>query len=437
MTDKKTLYKKELPIKEVLPKSFDLVKSKGGIIKTIKRSPFYNDEPKLFSYYAIFSKNFKKISSSDEEEYAGGTSLSKERAFVATLGEAIERCCLSAYKDSRLQIYSYNQIKDRAIDIFEYLNFSQKQLIKREFAKFNFDVKTKFRWTKGFSLSRNKYVFVPAQLVYVPYKFIKEEKVIREPISTGAASGTSLGAAIYRGICEVVERDAFMLTYLSKSVKPKIDLRKVTGELKELYDSYERYNLELQLVDITTDINFPAHLGILIDKTGMGPAISTGLGADVNSYKSALRATEEAFHSRTWIRKEMFNKNQNRDVCTTEGRGLYWADIKKIQDIKFLISGSFKILDSSLKQDLSYLPSKLKSALDIMKKANMEIVVVDLTTKEASKANFYVVKVLIADLHPLYLNECYPYLGGKRLERISGELGISYDQLNRVPHPFL
>lgn len=435
MFDKTTLYKKELSPKDILPWSFKAVSSSKGIIKTIKRAPFYNDEPKLFSYYTIFNRKIEKNSS--DEDYAGGTSLNKEKAFVATLGEAIERYCLSKCKYSQLKTYSYSQIEKRAINIFEYINFSQQQLKKKEFARFNFYSNTEFRWVKGFSLLKNKDILVPAQLVFVPYKYSREEKIIREPISTGAASGTSIGAAIYRGICEIVERDAFMITYLNKLQRPRVNLEKATGELKELYNNYKRYNLDLHLVDLTTDICFPSHLGVLIDKTGLGPAVSLGLGADVDQYKSALRAAEEAFHSRPWIRKEMISKNQNRDVCTTDGRGLYWSDINRIKDIEFLISGPLVDLDPKVKQNLTYVPSKLKAALKIIKKENMELIVVDLTTEEAMRARFYVVKVLIPELHPLYLDECYPYLGGKRLEKVSTRLGISFGELNKIPHPFL
>jgi ribosomal protein S12 methylthiotransferase accessory factor len=55
---------------------------------------------------------------------------------------------------------------------------------------------------------------------------------------------------------------------------------------------------------------------------------------------------------------------------------------------------------------------------------------------------FRVVKVVIPNLHPLYLDEKHPYLGGKRLYDVPVKLGFlknprKEDEFNKISHPFL
>ena len=59
---------------------------------------------------------------------------------------------------------------------------------------------------------------VPAALVFVPYQYRKgnQDVPITQPISTGLACGCSYEEAAISGLCEVIERDAFTLTWQAR-----------------------------------------------------------------------------------------------------------------------------------------------------------------------------------------------------------------------------
>ncbi len=72
----------------------------------------------------------------------------------------------------------------------------------------------------------------------------------------------------------------------------------------------------------------------------------------------------------------------------------------------------------------------------------MEIVYVDISNNKLKKYGIKVVKVIIPQLQPLYLDERYPYLGGTRLYEVPIKLGFlktakQENELNKIPHPFL
>ncbi len=77
-----------------------------------------------------------------------------------------------------------------------------------------------------------------------------------------------------------------------------------------------------------------------------------------------------------------------------------------------------------------------------MKDKNIEAVYVDITDKEIRKYGFVVVKVVIPQLQPLYLDERYAYLEEKRLRDAPIKMGLlkyskTKNKFNKIPHPFL
>ncbi len=98
------------------------------------------------------------------------------------------------------------------------------------------------------------------------------------PISTGAAAGGCLASALVRGIYEVIERDAFMISYLNKLENDKVDLEKIPdARITTLLSILNRYRIEGHIMDITSDLGVPTFVTILVDRTGIGPAIHCGL----------------------------------------------------------------------------------------------------------------------------------------------------------------
>lgn len=192
-----------------------------GFIKKCYPVVHFNDEPKFPSYACWLKKDISTISDGIKgEEFSGGCSVTiKERAEMKALGEAIERYSLSIFRYNNMFTGSYNNIKQKgesAVDLDSIKYFSDKQLKQFLFKRFRITPKSKMRWEKTQSLRTGDEVYVPVQTLRVPYFYFKDECIVRFPVTTGAAASTSYADAIYRGICEVVERDSYMISYLNK-----------------------------------------------------------------------------------------------------------------------------------------------------------------------------------------------------------------------------
>lgn len=402
----------------------------------------YNDEPQLFQYTAISEGNV----------WGGGISFDRRRAQNKAVGESIERYCLGKY-DKRSFIYSsQKKLKSKFLGLSSVTSVSQKQKRDKKFHRFIYTEDSRFNWATGRFLFENKKVLIPAQLVYVPYFYKKNEPILRLPISTGAALGTDLCSTLARGIFEVIERDSFMIFYLNKLTAPEVDMETSSLRLKRIRRYFGRYELDLRLFDFTSDLNVPVFVAFLIDCTGVGPCISVGLKSGFNKEEVAVGAVEEAQHTRGWMRNEkssvlkkeyqqILSRAQN--ISTTRQRGLFWFTDKHASKLDFWLDstnckkvvirkGSF--LKSGAKSDLL----KVK---EILQNKNINAYYVDITTPEVAKLGLYVIKVIIPELHPLYLDEEFPYLGGNRLDKVPFELGYMTQKissrLNDFPHPFL
>jgi len=411
------------------------------IIEQFTKSIQFNDEPHFFVYETKI-RSYEKYSDAFKSDNMGsGLSLNDKSAQIRALGESIERFCLSLYRKKKFKKTSFQKLKDNAVDPSEFIKFSQNQL-KIDKKKLLEILRNKeLCWTSIYSINKQKEMFIPAQLIYVPFN--EKEVTIQNPISTGAALGSSYSGAIYRAICEILERDAFMITYLLKKQVKKINITKLKNKkIKTLLDYFKRYFLDTYIFDITNDFNIPTTLFLIIDKTGIGPAVSIGTKTDIDIENAILGSIEEAQKVRNWIRFNMITnskrfkllKNNPSEIKSLLDRGLFWAHKENIKKLNFLIKSRLEKKITITKTPKKTL-EKLKYLINILKNNNFSIYVKDLTPKNPSIAPFKAVKAIIPEAHPLYLYEDLPYLWSKRLMQNLKEKNRK--KINTFPHPFV
>lgn len=415
------------------------------IVKKIYKIPNYNDEPQLYNYSAQFiDGNSLKVS---KDSIASGASFEKNSALLKLLGETAERYSLSTYDRNLLVYKSFNQLvnsKENVLDPWqlallpEFFGENKREVLKD----------SKFSWIIGKSLVTDKKILVPTQLVYVPYLYHKSEPILQLSISTGAAAGETIYDAIYRGICEVIERDSFMIHYYNNLSSPRINLQALgSKKILRIIKIFRRYNLELCINDITTDIGVPAVVATVIDRTGMGPAVCVGLKAGFDMNQNVIGATEEALMVRSWVRDEyMYLKPKHSSpkiISSIEERANFWCPTGTIHYLDFWLSATNNKGPYELRKfRRSSYKEKVTELIRILGLKGYDVVYVDITAPKICKYDVKVVKVIIPQLQPLHLDEKYPYLTFRRLYNAPVDMGVlgrpkAFEELNNIPHPFL
>jgi len=397
----------------------------------------YCDEVNIIHYYAqirYLKKNSDGNSYKNSSAVSGISLESKELALLKCLMEMVERFSIFSYKKESIRVESYNKILVSS-NVFNPSSLSLQ-----------FNQSNPIGWVQGENITTDTQCLLPAQLIYLYYKKQLGEEALAFPsITTGAASGFDKQSTILRGIYEVVERDAVMGIYLNKISAPKIDLTTVNNvQLKELLVKCERYKLELNVFNITTDIGIPTFMGLLIDRTGVGPSITIGAKSSMNAEEALIGGVLETFLTRTWLRREIEKrKNEIPRLNIEKGnfsmldRGLFWSSPIMIKELYFLLMQ--KSVPFQNKNRTNREKSDTDDVINKLQKKDLIVYGANITAPIFRKLGCYVYKIIIPGLQPLYLNEYEKrtVLNTKRLNEIGNFFGKPISEFNRVPHPFL
>lgn len=383
----------------------------------------------------------------------GGTGYTANEALLKSLAEALERYSLSTIDFSRIITGSYRDIGPRrAIQPELLCPFSQNQLEQPEFTKHRINHDMVFGWIKSKELVTHTERFIPAQTVYLSYgAAFPEDPVFLGASTNGAAAGSSYDAALYRALCEAIERDGLLIFWLNTLAPPRIDLESITiPKVQEQIALLKKYKFNLTILDITTNLRLPSFAAVLTDPFG-DVAVSISAVADFDIPRAFEKLILEILKFPHFKKLEeegvsAVNPTYNNTafgVDTIADRRELWSSQAMRPRIEFFLNGSVKSyreLQSSI-QGENY-REKNQYIIKMLAQKQYSCFVVDVTTPEAKAAGLIVIKVVIPELVPLYFREYQKPLGINRLYSVPVLLGYRSEvsteaSLNQIPHPFL
>jgi len=421
---------------------YDNLKKKGILGEYSTRFNF-PDEPQFFQYVCERSPQAVKV----RKGFGYGCSDMESEAFASAVAEAIEHYCILFERDELFIKDSYRNLKNVAINPIRFVPFSKEQLKKPSFKKFKISENTIINWLEGYSLTNKRKVLVPASLVYANYNAsVRKEPTIQLGISTGAACGSSLGFAQYRGICEIIERDAYMISFLNKIPKKVVDIDN-DQYLSDFKRRIERYSLEVYVLNTQLDLSITTTTCVILDRTGSGPAVCVGLGGSSDPKKAIQTSVFEAVRRHISSRDRFFRskplpmpRKNSFDWFSLQKQILWSAPHMLSKAEEFIKNGKifYKDLDNT-KTMLSY-ENKVKYLVDELTSKSCEVICIDITLPEVEEQGLKVVKILIPELVPLWKDERYPYLGIDRLYSVPRKMGYEikpiYQENAFSLHPF-
>lgn len=425
-----------------------IVNPRVGLINRIIETTLHHDDPTVYSYGTIMSDT-SKYSYHQCNIRNGGAGITREQAILATLGESIERYCSNFYYREDLIYGSYEKFDNTAVNPSAWSLFSDTQYKQNSFPYVKFTKDINLMWTKAKNLISEEECLVPASMVYLPYHPIFDEQVTAPSISTGLSCRDTKEGAILYGIYECIERDAFTIFWLNALTMRSIDLEKTASDtIKEIYsERFKRKGIEYYVYDITLDINIPTYFTVAYGSSNIGKLFCVGTATNLNGEKALIKSLIETAQARPYYRYE-YVRNPNwtckkdfSDVNNFDDHArVYTHNPSLVKDLKFCNSiGSILTDVRNTSQDDEF--KDLLTTLSLLKSLNLDVLVVDLTTRDIRELGLYVVKVLIPGLQPLHGDHRYPFLGGQRLYNVPVNLGLRDTKINeknifKYPHPF-
>lgn len=427
-----------------------LIDSAFGIVQAVRDTRVQPDFPDLFIASAQTANTAPYFGRRCSDQ-SSGAGFSRRDARVAAVGESIERYCSGCWSAEDLVFGSYQDLRGEhellSPSALRLYDPSQKAALLR-FAPFT--ETTPLAWAQAYSMVRKRPVLLPACIVFLPYSpaFAEQgERAICPGYSTGMASGATAWDALYYGLCESIERDAFVNFWLNRLSLPQIDIRS-DAELAELFDQrFRRDHLRYTLLDATTDLGVPSVFCLLVDTSYDPPLVCVGGAARLSSRVAVRKALVEAVHTYGWAAS-----------LRAEGKRRYRSDFSDVADfsdhVRIHASGALlSSIDfasrSDRRRDIAEMPEgepdRYEEAagllIERLAQHDQEVLAMDLTTADIADVGLRAVRAFVPGLLQLNASHVLRNLGNPRLYELPVRMGLAsrpttLAEINPFPHPF-
>ncbi|MCX5858249.1 MAG: YcaO-like family protein, partial [Deltaproteobacteria bacterium] len=214
-----------------------------------------------------------------------GKGFTAIQAQVSLTMESIERYC-SEFRDEytgSLILDSYHNLKKKRGAVLD-----PESLILPQFS--DYSPNDVFHWVGGYDLIGREEILAPACAVYHPFHL--DDKPVFNTHTDGIAAGNTMEEAVFHGLMEVIERDAWSIAKFSGEPYDAIAIEAGPDNqfLLDIVDKYSRADIEIVAKDITSDIGIPVIAAFSQDLEQAGMMAIDGFGAHLDPKVAMARA---------------------------------------------------------------------------------------------------------------------------------------------------
>lgn len=293
-------------------------------------------------------------------------------------------------------------------------------------------------------LSNAEVLPMPAGFVHLGFWPEAPELPVTLPISTGLAFDRSLARAIWRGLCEVAERDAMMLTWWQRRTVPEIDCSGdgVPEPLMSRLGRLASVQLEARFFDISVDFDVPTVFCVLSGPRY--PRVVVGASCKSDPGAACAKAVDEAVSARVSLRGTEGFLPPSREhfdwVTMLEHHPLLYAGGTLTHAFDFLLEAPHSrvpFADFAARGwwDAPDDMAALRSFAREREQSGFTILWTEQTAPEAADYG-HVVKVIVPEMVPLSQSHQARWLATPRLQGAAGSPTAVSAAYNPFPHPF-
>ena len=418
-----------------------------GIVRSIEECLPSTADPPHFRVACEVGLGFGLLGPSlDHLAGIGGAGLTRVDAAAAAVGEALERYSASFVPHERIVVATARELGDVAVRPERFALFSEAQYGEAHFPFARFTVDSRVPWIAGHSLPERHPVLLPAEVVFLGDLGSPADTRIGYGTSSGMACAASADEAVVRGLCEILERDAFMIVWASRLSLPRLDWaadRRISALDERLFAPL---GLDYSAIDLSVFHGMPTVLGVVRAPAGCPGALGVGAGTAPTIERAWWKALAEAFAARSAAAKLALLDERppmgGRRVRSFEDHIRHYADHGNAAAAAFLAASADRVPTASVSPLEGLSDAEHLTALcSRVEAAGSSAYLVDVTWPDVRELGLTVVKVVAPELCSLDVLHDARFQGGTRLYRAAYELGLAgrplvEGDLNPDPHPF-
>lgn len=391
----------------------------------------------------------------DEVELTSGRGVSPGKSRLSAVAEALERYGgIRPYGRRTVTRGSYRDLQDVAVDPATLGGHDPAAMARADLPLQTFDQDTPVSWVWASALTGGPPRLIPEHYAYYGLPGRWQEPNFFFESSNGCAVGRSLTEAALFGLLELVERDAFLLSWHARLPLRRIDLEhgcpRATRWRVERMEALTGYRI--LAFDMTLDLGLPAVWAVAVDeaKRPLHPRSLHAAAAHLDPAAALDGALHELAPGIPYAvsryperRPELLGllRDPNRVRQMQDHAALYWLP-EACGRLDFLSENSGTVCLDELRQRAPAPASDLKLDLDHVlerfSQAGLEVLMVDQTAPEHRAGGLHCVKMIVPGLLPMTFGHAYRRLHGlPRLDSVPLAFGRPTPlPLNLHPHPF-
>lgn len=374
-------------------------------------------ELKRFGAQVSYRPPFEsKTKAAKERCVSFGTGHTSSEAVVKALAEGFERHALEQFRSDRFD--RPDKLSEPWMDPRIITPYGSKQ-IEALSGITRFDPRKKIHFVQGTRLVDGSLVWVPSDLVFYPKKVSGENGKVPSfyhANSSGVAAHFNKSVAVESALLELIERDAFALTWHSKREVRRLRYAELPGDIIERVCQWKDRGYQVSFLDLTVDAT-PVIL-VMITSDEKMPALFSGASSKQNPMDAARSAWNEAeFMAMTWYDRKVKSGMKPEDIYSPDDHGQFYNHPRNLVHAKWLLESRLAIAWPK------------KKVLDF---AQFDPIVVDITPKDHA-CGLSVVRVLSASLLPMNFGYGSEHYRHSRMRVVGFKVN---ERQIRIPHFF-
>ena len=376
---------------------------------------------------------------------SGGAGLDRGLARAAAIGEILERYSASHVPPGTV-VATATELRG-APDPASFSLFAPEQYAAAGFPYVPFERETLLSWVPALTLPDRRPTWLPAQLALLAGEVAPGERRIAQATSSGLACGPSFEAAALSGLYEVLERDAFMLTWSNRLALPLIAWEDEPGLAPIGRRMLGNARVSLVTIDAGCFWGAPTVVAVVRGRPGDGAALAVGAATCATVEQAWAKAVAEACCVRIWLRHMRRHEPWPAPLAAADVHDFpdhvrFHADDGNARSAAFLWS-STKLTRVAAHEPIcgSSVQSELDELCRRVAAAGHRVLAADVTAPDIAAGRLRVVRVAVPGLVALDADHRARHLGGVRILEAAAALGLRDRPLRRAelnpdPHPF-
>lgn len=382
-----------------------------------------------------------------------GTDLVDSVAFSKAIGEGLERYFTLKSEPELIEvskICSYSNLTKNKKTLVYFPPFhhtyTEVQIMHNP-DLYNVNNDPEIEWAEAKNLILNRKAYLPKQLLSYPSlsELYKKEGVMADINTSGGAGWFNKEGASYRGIFELIQRDAFMVSWLTEARLPAINVSEIKDrEINKILSNLEVAKIEITILLADSAANIPTVLVVAVDKGLSEEQVYVTAHTDMTLIKAIKGALEELLlfpnEKHPYKLPDEFKPFITNGIRKKE-RMMLCRGAEQVNRVKLLHSGEY-VRISELKLDEITVTGDSQILNEVLKRLetlgeDFHPIVYEYKHKVLSAIGYSIVKCYIPALFPIYLSEDRAAIKSKRLGTYSCASHCEVvSRLNTFPHPF-